>query len=151
MQHERCLGMHETCLFGSDDSSYEYDAYIRPEQRGPCSRQEQLQVSTPGFLVPPRRSRDTSTCLNTCLRVDVQLTYEMVHVRSASIWTGLCPLHRMRSWLEERNCSLPSPVLSRRLSWPSLHLSSYSTIDWFPLFRPVSGGVENLIYEWRFW
>jgi hypothetical protein len=46
------------------------------------------------------------------------------------------------------------PVLSRRLSWPSLHLSSYSTIDWFPLLRPaspVSGGVGNLIYEWRFW
>jgi hypothetical protein len=36
---------------------------------------------------------------------------------------------------------------------PSLHLFSYSTIDWFPLLQsasPVSGGVGNLIYEWRF-
>jgi hypothetical protein len=43
---------------------------------------------------------------------------------------------------------------SAAASWRSLHLSSYSTIDWFPLLRPassVSGGVGNLIYEWRFW
>jgi hypothetical protein len=38
--------------------------------------------------------------------------------------------------------------------WPSRYLSSYSIIDWFSLLRPaspMSGGVENLIYEWRFW
>jgi hypothetical protein len=36
--------------------------------------------------------------------------------------------------------------------WPRRLLSSYSTIDWFPLLRPASlvlGGVGNSIYEWR--
>jgi hypothetical protein len=40
-------------------------------------------------------------------------------------------------------------LLSRRLSWLSLHFSSYSTIDWFLLLWPaslVSGGVGNSHY-----
>jgi hypothetical protein len=43
---------------------------------------------------------------------------------------------------------------SRRLLWNTTDASSYSTIDWFLLLRPASpasGGVGNLIYEWRFW
>jgi hypothetical protein len=44
-------------------------------------------------------------------------------------------------------------LLSRGIVISSRLLFSYFTIDWFPLLRPalpVSGGVGNPIYEWRF-